>query len=403
MDLYIFHSWLCEVGGCETVIYNMCEQLKDWYNIKLLYTDGYYKQIERFSKIVATEKYDPKKDYVCDTLIRNSAWGIEPNNITAKSGLYIQMIHADYSHLKKINAFTYKKWKKTTLHVACGEFVAEQFKKTTGYDCIAVKNMLGIKLPVKKTYKYIYAGRITNSDKIISVERIDKFLEMHRKSNINYVLDIYTTEADKVKKFKEDENVHIHNAKYYDLHNEIANADYGILFSEAEGLPCFIQECLQYDTPCIVTNCGGCMELIKDGVNGYVVPMNMNFDINKIKKIPKIKNYDNGTSVERWSKIIGNAKYCKRKVVNNLKRVKVIKPYKDLELNKTFKVGDELELRNDRAEFLEKNRAVKIIANIPENVKEEIKAEVKPEIKIDTPKVKTVAKSAAKKKTNKRK
>jgi hypothetical protein len=35
------------------------------------------------------------------------------------------------------------------------------------------------------------------------------------------------------------------------------------------------------------------MELIQDGINGYVVPLDMKFDINKILKIPKCPEYDN--------------------------------------------------------------------------------------------------------------
>ena len=46
-------------------------------------------------------------------------------------------------------------------------------------------------------------------------------------------------------------------------------------------------EALQCQVPCIVTAVDGCMELIQDGVNGYVVPLDMNFDIHKILKITK--------------------------------------------------------------------------------------------------------------------
>ena len=77
----------------------------------------------------------------------------------------------------------------------------------------------------------------------------------------------------------------------------VADADYTVLLSDAEGLPYTIQESLQYGTPVICTDIGGCTELIKDGVNGYVVPLNMDFDINKIKNIPQFEEY-NGTPVQ---------------------------------------------------------------------------------------------------------
>lgn len=74
----------------------------------------------------------------------------------------------------------------------------------------------------------------------------------------------------------------------------VADADYAVLLSSTEGLPYTIQEALQYGTPCIVTDIGGNTEVIKDGVNGYIVPLDMNFDINKIKNVPTFPQY-NGT------------------------------------------------------------------------------------------------------------
>ena len=79
----------------------------------------------------------------------------------------------------------------------------------------------------------------------------------------------------------------------FDIFDYIADADYCVLLSNTEGLPYTIQEALQYDTPCIVTDIPGCTELIKEGVNGYIVPLDMNFDVTKLLNIPKISNYDN--------------------------------------------------------------------------------------------------------------
>ena len=83
-------------------------------------------------------------------------------------------------------------------------------------------------------------------------------------------------------------------------------------------MPYTVQESLQYKVPCIVTDVGGCTELIKDGENGYVVPLNMNFDIKKILKIPKCKEYDNN-ALEEWLKYLGNSVYIEKKEVKNMK------------------------------------------------------------------------------------
>ena len=275
---------------------------------------------------------DSKKTYNCDYMLNNSVWGEYPENIMASQNFYGQIIHTDYEVLLRKQLFTYEKHKKVTHHIACGEFVGKQFTKVTGYECTPIKNILGKTLPINKIYKFIYAGRIIDEDKNISLERIKIFANMMEKANIKYKIDIYTNgETDELNDY---ENIKIYKPKFYDIHDELADADYCILFSNAEGLPCQVQEALQYGTPCIVTECEGSKELIKDGKNGFVVPFDMNFDINKIKKIPIVKNYDNGTSAKTWCDFIGGSEYKKKP----LNKKKIIKPKdtKEIEVKKTF-------------------------------------------------------------------
>ena len=93
------------------------------------------------------------------------------------------------------------------------------------------------------------------------------------------------------------------------------------------GLPYTVQESLQYKVPCIVTDIGGCTELIKDGINGYVVPLNMNFEVTKLLNIPKLKEYDNH-SKEKWLEYLGNSFYIDKKEEKVMKYlVKATKKY----------------------------------------------------------------------------
>ena len=77
------------------------------------------------------------------------------------------------------------------------------------------------------------------------------------------------------------------------------------------GLPYTIQESLQYQVPCIVTDIKGCTELISDGKNGYVVPLNMEFDVNKLLNIPKCKEYDNH-ALDKWLNYLGGSIYIEK-------------------------------------------------------------------------------------------
>jgi glycosyltransferase involved in cell wall biosynthesis len=63
------------------------------------------------------------------------------------------------------------------------------------------------------------------------------------------------------------------------------------------------------EKPCIVTNWGGVDELIQDGVNGYIVPMQVDKYSGYVEKIvneiPKFKHKPLST-IDDWIKIIEN-------------------------------------------------------------------------------------------------
>ena len=80
----------------------------------------------------------------------------------------------------------------------------------------------------------------------------------------------------------------------------------------------------------------------------------MSFDVRKLLNIPKFTfNYNNKKILNQWKKLI-SAKPKPRKVIPKSAKVNVIvlKPYKDIQLNKFLKVNDCLEMPRDRAEHL---------------------------------------------------
>jgi hypothetical protein len=129
------------------------------------------------------------------------------------------------------------------------------------------------------------------------------------------------------------------------------------------GLSYTVQESLQYQVPCIVTDVGGNTELIQDGVNGYVVPLDMNFDINKIKKIPECAEYEN-YALEKWLEyleydgpIIDKEEIIKKYKEEKEMKVKVratkkFEGTRDAERNVIPKEGDVWETDEKRAELL---------------------------------------------------
>ena len=97
--------------------------------LHFLYKEGVKSTIDRLKGLgIDVQKYDSNKKYVCDVCVLASAWGGYPETVIAKSGRYIQMVHADYEEAKKTD-FVYQKWFKTTEHVGVSDHVCKVFKK----------------------------------------------------------------------------------------------------------------------------------------------------------------------------------------------------------------------------------------------------------------------------------
>lgn len=375
MKIIFYQSWFNTIGGVETMAYNWCWWLRNFYDIKVLYCGGDPKRIRRMSKIVEMEKYDENKEYECDIFIRNSVWGIVPKNI--KADRMIEMRHANYKYLLEKGEL-FKQYKDMGIKeiVGCGEFVSKMSNEVLHDNPTTIKNIL---YPRRKTGKILKLISCTRLDGAKGWNRMLKMMDMMRKADIKFEWNIFTNGKQRC----EYEEVHFWKQRY-DIWDYLVDADYTVLLSDSEGLPYTVQESLQYQVPCIVTDIGGCTELIKDGVNGYVVPLDMNFDITKILKIPKCEEYENH-SLEDWLKFLGyNGEINKEKILQKNEeekkmrvRVEAIMDFNDIEekekkykvLPKGAKESQHIwECELERAEYLEEHKAVKILGEVKEPV-----------------------------------
>ena len=376
--IIFYQSYLCQYGGVETMCYNWCWWLRNYFDVTVLYCDGDEKRIKKMEKIVKMEKYDENKQYECDIFIRNSVWGKTVENI--KADRKIEMRHADYKFLLNKGTLM-KQYVDMNIKeiVACGEHVAKMSHEVLGDNPTIIKNIL---LPKKETNKILHLISCTRIDQFKGWSRMLKLCEMLKKEHIKFEWNIFTNSKQQCVY----EEVHFWKSRY-DIWDYLAEADYTVLLSDSEGLPYTVQESLQYKVPCIVTDVGGCTELIKDGVNGYVVPLDMNFDVRKILNIPKCSEYDNN-SLEDWLKYLGyNGKIDKEEIIKKsmeekeiMMKVKVLMKFTDMEENCERKVGEEFECEKDRAEYLAENKAVEILEQVKEEafeVKEPKKEEKK--------------------------
>lgn len=363
------------------MLYNWCWWLRNFFDITVLYCSGDWVRINTMQKIVKLEKYEEDKTYECDIFIRNSVWGVIPKNIKAKR--MIEMRHANYKYLLD-KGWLFQQYKDMGIKeiVGCGEFVSKMSTEALGDHPTTIRNIL---LPRRETNKVLHLVSITRIDANKGWNRMLKLCNMLRNAGIKFEWNIFTNS----KMCKTDyEEIHIYKARY-DIWDYLEDADYTVLLSDSEGLPYTIQESLQYQVPCIVTDIGGCTELVKDGINGYVVPLDMNFDVTKLLKIPKCDPYDNH-ALEDWLKYLGyKGKIDKKAIIDKyeeeketMAKVKAIMKFTDVELNCERKIGDEWECSEERAKYLEANKGVEILHVIEEKPlkAEEVKEKAKEEL-----------------------
>lgn len=299
--ILLYHSYLSEIGGTDTFVYNFCYLFREDYDITLLYCGGKRKRINLMKKLVKLKRYNESKVYETDIYIRNSVWGIIPTNIKCKYD--IELRHADYKNLLK-QGVLFKQYKPSNIKhiIGVSEWVSKMSNEVLGDDPITLYNPILPRLKTKKVYHFISFMRL-NKNK--GLERMNIFYNKLKEGNISFEWNIFT---DSNYKSNVDE-IHFWKArigieKYNDY---LVDSDYTILLSDSEGCPYQILESLSYGIPVIVTDIPAIHEIVKDNMNGYIIPLDMNFDINKILKKPEytyINNVYNNNKM--WKEYLQN-------------------------------------------------------------------------------------------------
>lgn len=352
MKLIVYHNNLLKFGGIDTFVYNFTKKMSKYYDILFLYTIADTENLKRINQFVETEKYSKNKKYVCDICICASAWGEYPETVIAKSGKYIQMVHADYNRAKE-TYFTYKKWHKTTEHVGVSDYVCKIFKKLYPNEKITrIYNILDKKQETKPVLKLISATRVSKEK---GYSRMLKLAQELKKANIKFRWTIFTDlDLYNQKPFDLEEVVYMKPS--YDLWDYIKEADYGVQLSDTEGYSYFINECLQYGTPVITTDFPSAYESIEDEKNGYILDMNLNnLDVDKIvNNIPKNFEYKEKCTEKDWIKILNKKKERNK----NMFRIIAKQDYIDKrpELIEDYNKGKKIKYNNEgNAEIKEKD------------------------------------------------
>ena len=324
----IYTSYLYKIGGIETWVYNFCDLMKDRYDITLV-TKSFPKENRSKLDVKILESADPKID--CDTLIMLRIMDEVPRGITYKK--MVRTCHACrvQPNWYILNDYDY------LVHVS------KASKKSFETKGKVIHNML--KKSEKEALMIVSATRIPAPDKGKNAERILKLAKMLNDKNIPFIW------------FNFSDNALINPPKNFynvgtkdDIQAYIKKADYLAQLSDQEGFCYSILEALINNTAVLCTPFETTKEIgVKDGVNGYIVPFDMDFDVTKLLNVPKFDyEWDNTPLIEEWTTILDKKPKPKKK--SKEVEIKATRDYYDTELKQSVRMGQTVSVRPERAE-----------------------------------------------------
>ena len=335
-NIFYFHT-LNSIGGIETFFYQLGKKYGNDFDIVVFYRHGDPNQVRRLSQYMRVKKYRDgtvirgKRAFVCfNTDILDFIEAEE----------YYQMLHGDYTSLGVWPEIHPKIQK----YISVSEVVRDAYQKGKGDDSIVCYNPFTPEKP-KKVLNLVSATRLT-ADK--GFPRMEVLADAFTKAGIPFVWTVYTDSNRAVT----NPNIIIRPPRL-DIIDYIANADYFVQLSDAEGYCYSIVEALSASTPVIVTDMKVIREIgVINGVNGWILPMNMeNLPLADIYK--GLKKFKYTPLPDKWGELLVPGNYMTDEERNRPVHVKSKRVYYDLQFERIVDFGEEWDTNSQRAEELE--------------------------------------------------
>ena len=328
-QVIIYTSYLHTMGGIETFVLNFVDMLSEYYDIVVMSPKVPPEMIVRLARKVRVTEPIPMK---CETLLMIRMMDKRPEDV--KYDKLVRMCHA-------FNAFPNWHIEKDYDELV---HVSDASKKSFNTHGEVIHNLL--KPNTKKSLLLVSATRVPALDKGNNAERMLTLARMLSRSGIPFLWFNFS-----------DGNIpnapkgFINVGTYEDVQPYIAKADYLVQLSDHEGFCYSIVEALTNNTAVICTPFETTMELgVRDGMNGYIVPYDMNFDVNKLLNVPKFNySYDNDELIRKWKKILGKKKPKHEYEPQDLHLIKANQPYRDIKLKKDVLKGEVTVATKERA------------------------------------------------------
>ena len=327
-----------KIGGVESFFYYLAKKYQN-LDITILYSTADPVQLARLKKIVRVKQYVGQK-IKCKKAFFN--YNLKPiNNIEAEE--YYEIIHADYKTLGyKPNVHP-----KINHYLGVSQLVCDSFQQLTGIKCELVYNPIVLEKP-KKILKLISATRLTKEKGKNRIITLAKALD---DAAIPYIWTIYTNDINAI----DNPNI-IYREPQLDISSYIADADYLVQLSDAEGYGYSPVEALMLGIPVIVTDLPVFKELGFDETNSIKLPLDM-------KNIPIEKIYEHNFNFkytpkeDSWGKILYLGKSTYQDELNTEYEVEALRIYqeeniRDNQLGRIPKTGEHWKVTKERLDIL---------------------------------------------------
>ena len=324
--IVLFINFLNVIGGIESFVYHFGAMFED---VTLLVGKVNDRQRKRLKEHVNVVDYDPRATYYCETLIILRILDSMPTNIFADRT--VRTCHG----CKTNPAWNIPQDSDYIVNVS------EVSKESFGEQA---KEGIVIHNPIEKSEKkaliLVSATRIPAVDKGKNEVRMRMLAEMLNDAEIPFV---WFNFSDGVIPNAPEGMVNMGIRE--DIQPYIKRADYLVQLSDSEAWSYSMLEELINKTPVICCPFGSAEEMgIKDGVNGYVVPFDMGFDVHKLLNVPTVSfDYDLEGIKKAWEKVLTAKK--KNKGI----KVRIIQTYFDTLLNRKVVAGENLYMTRERA------------------------------------------------------
>ncbi len=288
-EIILFIRNLHIIGGIESFLYNFSWLMQD-HELTLVVDRIYPEQEQKLKEYMKVVHYDPAKIYFCKTLIMERILDDVPPNINHEQ--VIRQCHACKTN--------------PTWQIPKGDYivnVSQASKDSFGSDGIVIHNP--IKPNKQKALYLISATRVPAPDKGHNEERMRQLAEMLIKAEIPFTWLNFSEGA-----FPDPPQGLLNMGYRMNMMPYIAKADYLVQLSDSEAWSYSVLEALTQNVPVIVTPFPSGSEMgIVDGKTGYVVPFDMNFDVNKLLEIPKFKYPCSNEEIKaKWEKLLKGGK-----------------------------------------------------------------------------------------------